>query len=403
MTQNHIGRRHDLDWLRVLAFSLLILYHIGMYYVADWGWHIKSEHTSIWLQELMILTNPWRMSLIFFISAVALSLVQQRYGAGKLLLLRSKRILIPLIFGMFVVVAPQVYIEFKDQNLISMDYWSFWREYIDVDTQLLPQRHSEIGLLTWNHLWFLPYVWVYSVIILLLRHPLNRLANSPLLAKIPMPAMMLIAMGGLIAFWYNLAADYPSTHGLFDDWYNHSKYFLVTCVGYLFAQHRHWWSAVISKRYWLLLIACCGYIFIVLDRHQYFVWLAEHYEQSLLVRLFYGVAFSANHWGWIFAVVGLAGHFLNKPSKLLTYANQAVLPWYILHQTLIVVIAWNLRSFGLNSGLECILILLLTTLGCIVGYEMVRRTWLSRILFGLKATQKSGSQANNQPNLAKSL
>lgn len=83
------NRRVYLDYLRVIAFALLILYHTGMYYVADWGWHIKSDHQSYFLQNLMILTNTWRMSLLFFISAITLALVEQRYSLGKLLFTRS--------------------------------------------------------------------------------------------------------------------------------------------------------------------------------------------------------------------------------------------------------------------------------------------------------------------------
>ena len=64
MAQADYGRRYDIDWLRTLAFGVLILYHTGMYYVADWGWHIKSEHTFAWLQDVMMLTAPWRMSLL---------------------------------------------------------------------------------------------------------------------------------------------------------------------------------------------------------------------------------------------------------------------------------------------------------------------------------------------------
>ncbi|MBU2179658.1 MAG: acyltransferase family protein, partial [Gammaproteobacteria bacterium] len=145
-------RRYDLDWLRVLAFAVLILYHIGMYYVADWGWHIKSSVTSVPLQDFMILTNPWRMSLLFLISAMALSLVQQKMSAMSLLRLRSSRLLIPLLFGMFVIVVPQVYFEARSQNLIPPGYLDFWWHYINPKTDLLPDHHSPIGLLTWNHL-----------------------------------------------------------------------------------------------------------------------------------------------------------------------------------------------------------------------------------------------------------
>ena len=63
-------RRYDLDWIRILAFGLLILYHVGMYYVT-WDWHVKSPHASATLEPLMMLTSPWRMSALFLVSGVA--------------------------------------------------------------------------------------------------------------------------------------------------------------------------------------------------------------------------------------------------------------------------------------------------------------------------------------------
>ena len=109
-------RRYDIDWLRTLAFFILIAYHIGMYYVFEWGWHIKSDQQSVWLQDVMILSNQWRMSLLFFISAMALSLYQLRNPNQGIIGLRSKRLLLPLAFGMLVIVPPQLYVELHESS-----------------------------------------------------------------------------------------------------------------------------------------------------------------------------------------------------------------------------------------------------------------------------------------------
>lgn len=67
-------RRHDLDWLRVIAFGLLLLYHVGMDYVT-WDWHVKSPTTQLMLEPVMLLSSPWRMSLLLLISGVATAFV----------------------------------------------------------------------------------------------------------------------------------------------------------------------------------------------------------------------------------------------------------------------------------------------------------------------------------------
>ncbi|WDK60169.1 acyltransferase family protein [Xanthomonas campestris pv. campestris] len=100
-------RRHDLDWLRVIAFGLLVLYHVGMDYVT-WDWHVKSLTTQLMLEPLMLLSSPWRMSLLLLISGVATAFMLRSRPEG-LLYRRSRQLLLPLLFGMAVIVPPQSY------------------------------------------------------------------------------------------------------------------------------------------------------------------------------------------------------------------------------------------------------------------------------------------------------
>lgn len=389
MTTTTDTRRYDIDWLRSLAFGLLILYHIGMYYVADWGWHIKSDTTSVVLQNVMILTNQWRMSLLFFISAMALALAQRHSTKLKLFSLRSNRILIPLLCGMFIVVVPQVYYEALSQQLIAPGYLNFWWQYINPNTDLLVEHHSPIGLLTWNHLWFLPYLWCYSMLVLIAAPLLNTLASR--LQALPGRLALLLAMASLICAWYFLRQAYPSSHALVDDWYNHAKYFAVFIAGYLFALQGNWWQKVIVQRRWFLLTALFCYSLIIADRNGLFDSIPASFGESVSGRLIVGTVLALNHWGWILALIGYAGRYLNKPNnkldkdgRLLHYTNNAILPWYMLHQTLIIIFAVWLKPLALPVAIEAVLLVVLTCAGCWLGYELIKRFRLSRWLFGLK-------------------
>jgi glucan biosynthesis protein C len=403
MTTTPYQRHYDLDWLRTLAFGLLILYHIGMYYVADWGWHIKSDVTSEALQNLMVLPNQWRMSLLFFISAMALALVQQRSSRVSLFGLRSNRLLIPLLCGMFIVVVPQVYFEALSQQLIESGYLSFWWQYINPNTELLRDHHSPIGLLTWNHLWFLPYLWCYSVLVLLFAGPLNRLAQANWLQGLPGRYAFLLIVASMMVVWLTLRAQFPSTHALLDDWYNHGKYMLAFVGGYLFARQGNWWQQVIHCRRYFLLAALLCYSLIIADRNGVFGSLPDN-EITFMLRLVFSAVLSLNHWCWILALVGYAGRYLNRPTNkldkdggLLHYSNNAILPWYMLHQTLIIVFAVWLKPLALPAGIEAIALIVLTCLGCWAGYELIKRFWLSRWLFGLKVKLPTASSERAAP------
>ncbi|MBU1621707.1 MAG: acyltransferase family protein [Gammaproteobacteria bacterium] len=384
MTRTDTGRRYELDWLRTLAFALLILYHIGMYYVADWGWHIKSEQTFKGLQELMILTNPWRMSLLFLLAGMALSLVLPRISRLKLLGLRSKRLLIPLLFTMFVVVVPQVYYEALSQQLIQPGYLEFWWQYVSPVTGLLPDHHSPIGLLTWNHAWFIPYLWCYSLLVLLCYPLLNLVSQSSLLQQLPGRYALALVFGLMFWAWWMLKADFPSTHALVDDWYNHAKYFLVFIAGFLLARQDLWWQQLVAgRRLWLVLALCC-YCLIVAERNDVFVVSAQ-FDTSVWVKTLFGAVLIANHWLWLLAVLGYGGAYLAKTnSPLLRYCNDAVLPWYILHQTLIIVCAAWLKPLAMPVAIEFPLVLAGTVAGCWLGYEVIRRSAVLSWCFGIK-------------------
>lgn len=386
MTRTDSGRRYELDWLRTIAFALLILYHIGMYYVADWGWHIKSEQTFTGLQDLMILTNPWRMSLLFLLAGMALSLVLPRISRLKLFGLRSKRLLIPLLFTMFVVVVPQVYYEALSQQLIQPGYLQFWWQYINPVTDLLPDHHSPIGLLTWNHAWFIPYLWCYSLLVLLFYPLLNVVSQARWVQQLQGRYALTLVLGLLFWAWWMLNADFPSTHALVDDWYNHAKYFLVFIAGFLLARQDLWWQQIVQNRRLCLLIALCCYCLIIAERHDLFDYYSGPTHSKTVHNTFFGSVLVLNHWLWLVAVLGYAGAYLaHTNSPLLRYCNDAVLPWYILHQTLIILFAAWLKPLAIPAVAEFPLLLALTLSGCYLGYELIRRVSLLRWCFGLGA------------------
>ncbi len=107
-------RRFDLDWLRIAAFGLLIFYHVGMFYVT-WGFHVKSSHASRAVEPLMLLLNPWRLTLLFVISGCATRFMLDKMKPGAFLASRTARLLVPLVFGMFVIVPPQTYFEIVEK------------------------------------------------------------------------------------------------------------------------------------------------------------------------------------------------------------------------------------------------------------------------------------------------
>ena len=373
-------RLYEIDWLRSLAFILLFLYHIGMFYVSDWGWHVKSAYQSTTLQYIMLVINPWRMPLIFFISGFTLALLEYKISSLQLIKLRFLRVFVPLVFASNIVILPQPYFEAVQNHDYTGGFWNFAYEYFNYNTQLLPQmHHSSIGLFTWNHLWYLAYLWFYTLVFIFIR-PILKLAISQLEAKqlAPLSCFLTLAFA-LTLIEVFLEPIFPRTHGLFDDWYNHSRYFLLLIVGYSVAKLPYLYTSIISyHRMWLLIILPMILISLVIKKAP-FIEISTVYEKLIATSILVSGALCC-----LFAVVSLSGKFLNKPSSLLSYLNNAVLPWYILHQTVIIIVAMQLAQLKLGGAVEAALLILITFIVCAVLYETIKRFNVSRFLFGMK-------------------
>jgi len=381
-------RRYDLDWVRVGAFLLLILYHIGMYYVT-WDWHVKSPHASPAVEPLMLLTSPWRLSLLFLVSGVATAYFVERLGSRGFLGRRSVRLLVPLVFGMLVIVPPQSYLEVVEKVQYAGSYADFLGLYLtayqgfcrDGDCLLLP---------TWSHLWFVAYLWVYTLLVVVvrfapgvvprLREWLERRFVG--LGVLCWPIVYLVAARML------LAVRFPSTHALVDDWYNHSVYLLVFLLGFALAGARAPWQTIERLRWHALGFAVLGWIFLC-------VWhgldTIDALPSSVLLRRVWQTVFSAQIWLAIVAVLGFARRHLNRDSAARRYLTTAVFPVYILHQTVIVVAAHALQPARLDLRLEGVLLVLVTAALCFLGYEAIRRVPVLRPLFGLALATKGES------------
>ncbi len=396
-------RRFDIDWLRSLAFILLIFYHIGMFYVADWGWHVKSAYQSEFLQNIMMLVNQWRMPLIFLISGIALALVEPKINRSQLLKTRFMRVFVPLVIGMYLIVPPQLYFELIQKEGFNDSYLTFLNFYIDPDTSFYPQhQHGALGLLTWNHLWYLAYLWHYTLIYCLLKPLLVKIEWQQLTVNSRARWIFLVPV--FILFFYGVALKpyFPKTNALTDDWYNHAIYFSVFLMGYALAKSPSMWQKIIHKRQSWLVLAIVSFFLIMALIHDWIdvllIWAGADMafvDQFWPVQLLVQLVVYANVVSWLFVVLGFAGAHLNKKSAALSYLNEAVLPWYILHQTVTVAAGMYLADYALGGVIEPLLLVLLTFLICFVGYELIRRNNLTRFIFGMKMIKAKNKLEHN--------
>lgn len=398
-------RRHDLDWVRVCAFGLLVLYHVGMYYVS-WDWHVKSPQAGTTLEPFMLLSGPWRLSLLFLVSGAATAFLVARSeqvaradgGRPRFLGARSWFLLVPLLFGMLVVVPPQSYYEVLDSRYpggYHDGYLAFWARYLRGDGSFCDDDGC-LDLPTWNHLWFVAYLWVYTVVLWglwRLAGPRLGRAGEALGRRLGHPAAVLLWPAMLLgAVRLLLVGRFESTHALVDDWYNHAQYFGVFLLGFLVARQAPVWDAIARVRWIALALWLASWAGLV----AYFTHF-DAAEPPPWLRLCMRMAWGLDQWCAIMAVLGFARRLAPGDGPVLRYLVPAVFPVYILHQTVIVVAAWQLRPLGLAPALEGPLLVLLTFAACFGGYEVIRRVAPLRPLFGLKARRADGLGGRQVP------
>jgi hypothetical protein len=368
------------DWVRILAFGLLVLYHAGMYYVT-WDWHIKSPHASAVLEPWMRLVSPWRMDLLFLVSGVATSFMLRRNGAGGALLgARAKRLLIPLAFGMLVIVPPQSYLEVLHKYGFAGDYADFMRLYLTGYGGFCGGRGGCLILPTWNHLWFLPYLFAYTLLAWAMLRAWPELPDR--LAR-ALPGVLrgawlfVLPIGLLAASLALLIGRFPVTHALVDDWFAHAQYFAFFALGIVLARTPVIWQRMQQVRWLALAIGLSGWALLVSG----LLVLPESGSAARLLRM---VVYSTVQWCGVLAAFGFAHRHLNRDSALRRYLTDAVFPVYILHQTLTILLARALAPADLPPAAEGLLLVAGTFTLSFAGYECVRRVRWARPLFGLK-------------------
>jgi glucans biosynthesis protein C len=377
-----MNRRHDIDALRVIAFGFLILYHVLMLYVHDWGWHIKSSYQSEALQLPMLFLNRWRMDLIFLISGIAAAFLLKPGQTGRFLALRSGRLLLPLTFGILFIVPVQPYVQGVTNGAVQPGFFSFLAEYYTARRWPADAFDGWEHGYTWNHLWYLAYLWVYTLalaaLLPLLRSRFGQRAAAWFAGLRGITLMLLPALP-LLLYTLTLQERFPERGDFIHDWYRNAVYFTVFLYGFVIARSEAFWAEALRLRKASLALALGMFTVYAVVRHG----LPEEipYWQELIIvtlRNFYV-------WAALLAILGWAHACLNRPFAWLPRANEAVYPWYMLHQSLIVLLAYWLVPLQLGGFWEFLLVTAGTVAGCwLLDEYVIRRAGWLRLAFGLK-------------------
>jgi len=363
-------RRNDLDWIRVAAFGLLILYHVALVY-APYDWHVHSAHTFGWLHEAVLITNPWRLTLLFLVSGAALRLMATRRTPQRTLRDRAERLIPPLLFGTLVLVPIQSWIE-------AIDKGGFDGTFID----WLVHEFGPTGLsngVPVNHLWFIVYIAVYSLVAvaLMTRPALMARLEGWLVRATAGWRVLIVPIAYLIVIRIVLFPLFGITNRLSCDGYNHFLSLGAFLFGFLMVRHEELWAGLERHRRTAALIALIALPIMMAQ--------AAHPGGATWFGIPRAVVFGIDQWAVIAAILGYGSRYLRQASgPALRYLVDATFTLYLAHQTVLVVAVWFIRPANLPAPLEATALIGITFGVSLLIYEVVKRIPLIRPLWGLK-------------------
>lgn len=383
-------RRFDLDWLRIIAFGVLILYHVGMFYVS-WDWHVKSSRASDAIEPAMLLTSPWRLNLLFLIAGAATRFMADKLSIWGLTASRLRRLCPPLLLAMLVIVPPQSYYEVVEalqqmhgpaEGPRSPWLQNFYLKYLTASGNWCDDDGC-LATPTYNHMWFVAYLIVYTLALA---------ALLPLLQRVPRSmGVLLDGIGVILTPWLmmfslrtTLFPIFRESHDLVTDWYLHLLYFSTFVLGFLIARRDSFFERCAALRWPALAMALLAWAALLM----YLDWRNEGVSPPDWMRISFRGVREWQAWTAIVAAIGFAHrHLRHADGPIRRLLTQAIFPFYLIHQTIIVVAAHYLDEVRLPLAVEIPLLVVTTAAGCWLFFELGRRVPALRLWIGLSSEQ----------------
>lgn len=359
-------RHFGLDWLRIAAFGVLILYHIGMAF-APWDWVVKTDREYPALIAPMAAVTPWRLALLFAVSGYASAMLLARIGDPRRFARdRSTRLLVPLAFGMAAVVPVEMWVRVLEGGY-PHGYLHFW---------LLDSwrwgRFWGVAFPSWEHLWFVAYLWLYTVV-LALALAIGGSAAQRMPARLAGwfavgPRLLWWPIAGLVTIRLALLFVVPERAGLFSDWSGHAQYVPMFAFGFVLARVPALWRSV--HRWWASALAIAivtGAVVIAVE-----LAFPGKAVPSHAIMAIDRAARVAMAWSMVLLLFHFADRYLNRDHRWRLSLGRAVFPAYIVHHPVIVAVTWFTLPLHLNPWVEAAILLAATLAACAATYLLAR-------------------------------
>lgn len=385
-------RLHYLDWLRVLLILGVFLYHALHPFDSTIEWHIKNDQQSIFVMIVLILVIPWGLPLFFLVSGAGSKFSLRRRTNRRYIRERVFRLAIPFIVGSILLTPIQKYFEAVHYGRYEGSFFGYFPDLFgDIAPTMWfsPLTLTQVGL----HLWFLAFLFLYSVMAVPI---FNWFKGEGGLAFISWMGRLVEAKGGILLFVIPLTLVraliqpfFPEEHS----WLDFTASFLFFVMGYVVYSDDRFLAAIRRDR-WLLLAG--GLVGMVIGGamgavagDELFEWTEGFvWPWSIIVQF----SFAITAWCLALFFLDLAKRHLNTPTRLLAYGNESIMPFYLFHQPVIIVIAFYVVQWDTGILPKMLVVVGVSFIVTMLIYEiLIKRFKPLRVLVGMKATARTRS------------
>ena len=384
--QTSLNRRPDLDWLRIIVVVMLIPFHTAMTF-APYAWYLRNGQLNLATQGLVNVLDKYHMELLFLITGAAMYFSLGIRSVKGYLLERLQRLVVPLIFGMLVIVPPCYWIAAKQFQYYDGSLWDyyllFWKQ------NLIPfQDNFSPGAL-----WFLWYLVFYTIalspILIFIKKKLSQGFFNELSTLFEEPITIFalfipVAFVQIYSQWV-ITGDFLVLYYAVFFIYG---FFMFSAPGFEKGLNRSGPAAIV-----IAIITMALYMMLIFptwDKSllglQY--WTSLQGERGTAGFIFFQILISLCTWSWIVSLLYLARKFLNFSNRFVVYGNETVLPYYIVHSTAITLIGWWIIHQTWDVWPKYTLNVVLAFLSTVIFCEIMRRTTITRFLLGMRLRKK---------------
>ena len=386
-------RCYYMDWLRVLGMVVVFLFHNARFFDSI-DWHVKNGQHHVGFDAFIVFCAAWMMPLFFLLSGGSTYFALRRRGGGQYVVERLKRLAIPYVMGIFVLIPPQRYVEALSSSRFSGSYLDYYLRVLRLD--YFDHMDWNLGFLGYygTHLWFIGLLLILSLASLPLFLCLKSETGQRFILRL---SGISEKWGGIFLFVIPIVLIHFVAHiefGRDTNWHGFCYYITIFICGYILWSDKRFERAILKHgRIALMMGMLCFFGAMTWFTTGNPIALIESRSYSLKAILF-AVLWGLNTWSWLVFFLSMGIKHLNFNNKALRYCNEAVLPFYVLHQTVILLIGFFVVKWNLNMALKFPIIAASSMVAILVIYALlIRQVNAMRFLFGMRPRKASSAKS----------